>query len=154
MPNVISAEKRSVTYLENRKVIAWMQEVAPYGIFTTDEELRIRSWNQWLAGHSGLPAEAVVGRHLTEVFPEVQARRLDEYLRRALHGEISVLSTALHRYLIPMRATVRDYEPQQMLQTVRIAPLPLGEQIVGTITTIEDVTQRECQAAVLRRQHR
>lgn len=28
MPNVISKERRSVTYLENRKVIEWMESVA------------------------------------------------------------------------------------------------------------------------------
>jgi len=28
MPNVISAEKRCVTYLENRKVFEWMEELA------------------------------------------------------------------------------------------------------------------------------
>ncbi len=28
MPNVISAEKRSVTFLESREVFAWMREVA------------------------------------------------------------------------------------------------------------------------------
>jgi signal transduction histidine kinase len=39
-----------------------------------------------------------------------------------------------------------------MLQTARIAPLLFGDHIVGTIATIEDVTQRESHAAVLRRQ--
>lgn len=133
-------------------MLAWMQQVAPYGIFTTDEELRIRTWNEWLVSHSGLSLAAVAGRRLEELFPDVQARRLDEYLRRALTGEVSVLSTALHKYLLPLPVTVRGYDARQMLQTVRIAPLPLGDRIVGTITTIEDVTQRECQTIVLRRQ--
>jgi signal transduction histidine kinase len=133
-------------------ILAWMQEVAPYGIFTTDSELRIRTWNRWLVSHSGLPAEVVVGRRLVDVFPDIHARRLDEYLQRSLGGEISVLSTALHKYLLPMPVTLRGYDIGHMLQTVRIAPLSLGAEIVGTITTIEDVTQRECQAAVLRRQ--
>jgi signal transduction histidine kinase/CheY-like chemotaxis protein len=39
-----------------------------------------------------------------------------------------------------------------MLQTARIAPFPLGNDVVGTITVIEDVTQREFQASNLRRQ--
>jgi signal transduction histidine kinase len=38
-----------------------------------------------------------------------------------------------------------------MLQTARVAPLLDGEQVVGTITTIEDVTQREHQNLLLRR---
>ena len=133
-------------------MLGWMQDIAPYGLFTTDTELVIRSWNQWLAAHSGLSAEAVVGRRLVEVFPDVQVRKLDAQFARALRGEVSVLSTALHKYLLPLSPAQRSYSVPYMLQTVRIAPLPAGDEIVGTITIIEDVTQRECQALILRRQ--
>ncbi len=133
-------------------MLAWMQAIAPYGIFTTDTQLHIRTWNQWLVTHSGLTADEVIGRRLTEVFPDIRERRLEEHFRRALEGEISVLSTALHRYLLPLRTTVSTGGGQQMLQTVRIAPLMLNEHLVGTIATIEDVTQRESQALTLRRQ--
>jgi signal transduction histidine kinase len=133
-------------------LLAWMQEIAPYGIFTTDCELRIRSWNRWLVSHSGLTAEHVIGRLLTDLFPEVHSRRLDEHFRRALRGEVSMLSTALHKHLLPFEPPATDVEVPHMLQTVRVAPLPAGDQIVGTITIIEDVTQRECQALLLQRQ--
>jgi PAS domain S-box-containing protein len=134
-------------------MLSWVQAIAPYGIFTTDTGLRIRSWNQWLVTHSGLRLEQVAGRSLTELFPEVRERRLDEHFRRALEGEISVLSTALHKYLLPLRSTIRTTTGgTEMLQTARIAPLVFEGQTVGTIATIEDVTQRESQALVLRRQ--
>lgn len=138
--------------IQQDAILTWMQEVAPYGIFTTDADLRIRTWNRWLVNHSGLGTNEVVGRLLVEVFPDIHARRLDDYLRHALAGEISVLSTALHKHLLPMPVKLRGYDVAQMLQTVRIAPLTREKEIVGTITTIEDVTQRECQASVLRRQ--
>jgi signal transduction histidine kinase len=134
-------------------MLGWMEDIAPYGLFTTDGDLVIRSWNHWLAAHSRLPAEAVIGRPLVEVFPDILARKLDEPFTRALRGEISVLSTALHKYLLPLPTAVQYYNVPWMLQTVRIAPLPAGEEIVGTITIIEDVTQRECHALILRRQH-
>jgi PAS domain S-box-containing protein len=133
-------------------MLSWVQAIAPFGIFTTDTELNIRSWNQWLVTHTGLSPEDVIGRPLTDVYPDVSERRLDEHFRRALDGEISVLSTALHRYLLPLRSTMRTSSGTQMLQTARIAPLVFGNQTVGTIATIEDVTQRESQALILRRQ--
>lgn len=133
-------------------LLGWMQAIAPYGIFTTDAELRIQSWNQWLAQHSGLPAEKVVGQSLFQVFPNAHTRRFEEHFRRALAGEISMLSTGLHKYLLPLPVASGDFDVPYMLQTVRIAPLPAGELVVGTITIIEDVTQRECQAAILHRQ--
>lgn len=139
-------------FSSNAAMAAWMQEIAPFGIFTTDGELRIRNWNEWLVTHSGLAAEAVLGQRLIEVFPELEARHLYDRFSRALAGEISVLSTALHQYLLPMRVTVPDTGLPFMLQTARIAPLPDEGGIVGTITIIEDVTQREHQAGILHRQ--
>jgi PAS domain S-box-containing protein len=133
-------------------LLGWMQEIAPFGIFTTDAELRIRTWNHWLATHSGRTPDQVIGRLLTEVYPDVQQRRLDEHFQRALKGEISVLSTALHKYLLQLPTASDELGARYMLQTVRIAPLPAGDLIVGTITIIEDVTQRERHAMRLQRQ--
>jgi len=133
-------------------MLEWLQDIAPYGIFTTDAELVIRSWNQWLVVHSGLAADAVIGRSLLQVFPELEARRVHEHFHRALRGEVSVLSTALHKYLLPLPSVAREFGLQRMLQTARVAPLAIGERIVGTVSIIEDVTQRECQAALVRRQ--
>jgi signal transduction histidine kinase len=133
-------------------MLSWVRDIAPYGILTTDSDLVIRDWNQWLVTHSGLAREAVIGRPLLTVFPEIAERGLDEHFARALRGEVAVLSTSLHRHLLPLPSASRDYPIGHMLQTARIAPLPAGDQIVGTVTIIEDVTQRECQAMILRRQ--
>lgn len=130
----------------------WVQDVAPFGIFTTDADLVIRSWNQWLATHSGLAASQIVGRPLLEAYPELRSRGVDERYRQALQGEVSFLSTALHRYLLPFPAVDRDFAAPHMLQSARIAPLALGGGQSGTVTIIEDVTQREYQAQVLLRQ--
>jgi PAS domain S-box-containing protein len=130
----------------------WVQDIAPYGIFTTDADLKITSWNQWLVTHSGFAMDEVLGRKLVEVYPEIEARHLSERFSRALAGEISVLSTALHKHLLPLPVTVPDTGLSHMLQTVRIAPLSQRGAIVGTITIIEDVTQREFQASILYRQ--
>jgi PAS domain S-box-containing protein len=139
-------------HAQKAAMLAWMEAIAPYGIFTTDNELAVRSWNQWMVTHSGLSADAVIGRRLPELFPELVERGLDEQFRRALGGETCVLSAALHKYLLPFRTTVRSGHATQMLQTARITPLVFGELTVGTIVTIEDVTQRENQSFILRKQ--
>lgn len=135
-----------------KAMLGWMEEIAPYGIFTTDPTLKIRSWNRWMVAHSGKSAESVIGRPLVEVYPDTAARRLDEHFHRALNGQIAVLSTALHKYLLPLPPVSREFGVPFMLQTARIAPLETKTAIVGTITILEDVTQRECQALILRRQ--
>ncbi len=135
-------------------VFGWIQEVAPHGVFTTDADLVVRSWNQWLAVHSGRSTESVVGRKLLDVFPELAQRKLDECYRRALLGEVSVLSSALHKYLLAFAPAVRTFNAPFMLQTARIAPLPAGGEIVGTVTIVEDVTQRVYQERIVRRQQK
>lgn len=130
----------------------WLLEIVPYGIFTTDREFRLTSWNRWMANHSGRPASEVVGRRLTELYPALVERRLQRRYESALDGEVSLLSAALHRYLLPLPATVPESGLKHMLQTVQIAPLPDQAGVAGTITIIEDVSQREFHAGILRRQ--
>lgn len=149
--SVVLGELTAARTTRREAMLGWM-EVAPYGIFTTDTELRIRSWNRWLYSHSGLAEADVIGRSLLELFPEIAARGVQVHFDHALHGEIAVLSTALHKYLLPLPPATRDFDIPHMLQTVRIAPLPGDGEIVGTIAFLEDVTQRECQALILRRQ--
>ena len=133
--------------------VEWIDRFAPYGVIATDRELRVQRWNQWMQTNSGMRADSVLGRRLTEIFPDLIERRLIGQLERALNGEVSVLSTALHGHLLPLPPPSRDWGFRWMRQTARIAPLLIGRTVQGTIIVIEDVTHREWQADILRRQH-
>ncbi|MGV3773533.1 MAG: ATP-binding protein [Verrucomicrobiales bacterium] len=139
--------------LQNSAILSWMDEFSPYGIITTDLSFRVQIWNRWMAEKSGLKAADVVGLNLLDLFPSIQSRRLGSRFERAIQGEVSVLSTALHGYLIPMASTVPEAGFMHMQQTARIGPLTAKHDALGTIIVIEDVTQREFQAATLRKQH-
>lgn len=145
-------ETRQPVFASHQETASWTQEVVPYGIFTTDRDLRLVTWNAWLASHSGRAAAEVVGKLLTDLYPEIEDRRLRDRYRRALAGEVSVLSAALHKHLLPFPPTIAGSELPHMLQTARVAPWREGSEIIGTLTIIEDVTQREFQAAILNRQ--
>lgn len=148
---VVPDEPKAGAACRNAALLHWMQQLAPHGVFTTDNELRIQTWNHWLESHSGLTEEAVKGKLLVEVFPELVTRKLAEQFHRALEGQVSVLATALHGYLLPFAATVRESGFPFMQQNARIGPLLLNRTVCGTITTIEDVTQREVQASITRK---
>ncbi len=152
-PDIASAVPRTVLEEHQAAMLSWMQEIAPYGILTTDNELKVQSWNEWLETYSGLAAPMVKGRALLDLFPDIRERKLDEHFRRALAGEVIVLSATFHSYLLPLPSPVREPGVTHMQQTVRIAPLSLHGRVRGTITIIEDVTQRQVQAAALARQH-
>jgi len=104
--------------------------------------------------HSALRFEEVVGKDLFTLFPDLHERKLFSHFERALSGQATVLSTALHRYLLPLPSPFREAGLEHMLQTARIAPLFSDTNVCGIVVFIEDVTQRECQATALARQHR
>jgi len=122
-------------------MLRWMKDHGAQGIVTTDDELRICSWNRWLEVHTGKVTEAMIGQNLLDAYPELADRKLDVYYQRALEGQSSVLSQKLHRYLLEMPSTEAD-DIEPMYQSVRISPLLENGIVVGTVTVIEDVTER------------
>src|SRR5215471_12446435 len=135
----------------NRAMLHWLNEHGAQGIITTDVALRICGWSRWLEVHTGQTAEALAGRNLFEAFPELVERKLDYYYRRALEGQSLVLSQKLHEFLLQLPSSRPDDAPP-MSQSVRISPLVEQGTIIGTLTVIEDVTERVNRERELQRQ--
>jgi PAS domain S-box-containing protein len=133
-------------------VLHWMHDLAAQGIVTTDGELNIVEWNHWMEEHTGKRADDVIGKNLLELFPELTERRLDRNYKWALEGQVRVLSQALHGYLIAMPAVSGEHGYAKMQQAVRISPLNPEGRIIGTLTIIEDVTERVAREAELQAQ--
>src|SRR5688572_25465255 len=112
----------------------------------------VRTWNPWLAAQTGIAAAEAIGKPLLELYPSLAARGLDEYYRNALNGEVHVLSERLHKFLLPIARSLQSIGVSEMAQSARIAPLSVGAEVVGTITVIEDVTERVVSERELRNQ--
>jgi PAS domain S-box-containing protein len=146
------AETSSKETLLNAAVLHWMHDLAAQGIVTTDSELRVVEWNHWMEEHTGKRANDVIGRSLLDVFPELTERRLDRHYKWALEGQVRVLSQALHGYLIAMSPMSGEHGYEQMQQAMRISPLRHEGKVIGTLTIIEDVTERVAREAELQAQ--
>ncbi len=120
----------------------WLDALADQGVFTTDPNLNIISWNHWLEIHSGLSASETIGRNLFEVYPTLVKKGIERFYRQALNGQVVMLSQRLHRYLLPMSTSAVQHQLSYMQQSARIGPLISESKIVGTITVIHDVTER------------
>jgi len=129
-------------------MLRWFDQHAAQGLLTTDSDLAIRTWNQWLVNATDLTAESVIGRPLFEVLPSLLERGLEAHYRDALNGEVKVLSHTLNRHVLPCRRADGSLMPQ----SGRIAPLMDGAIVVGTITVIEDVSERVGAEKLLRAQ--
>ena len=125
----------------NAAVVGWMRELAPQGIMLTDTDLNVVAWNRWLEERSGMRAKEVVGRNLLDLYPDLRSRGLDASYRDAIAGQVRLLSQRFHGYLLPMPSPeFKEYA--QMQQTARISPLSQDGKVVGTITILDDVTER------------
>jgi PAS domain S-box-containing protein len=134
--------------LLNAAVLRWMDTLAQQGIFTTDRDLVIRSWNRWLEENTGHRAADLIGRPLFDAIPALEARGFAVYYESALAGQLKVLAHGLHRFIVP----VIDAEQRDVRQSGRITPLEVDGRVVGTITVIEDVTERVMNERELRTQ--
>lgn len=113
------------------------------GIFTTDSNLLITSWDNWLSRTTGISGEAAKGRHLISLIPEIQSRGHLGRFRQVLDiGVVEVLAPSFHRYLIPCPPQGGSRYFDRMQQRVTIAPLREDDRIMGTLVTLEDVTTR------------
>jgi PAS domain S-box-containing protein len=128
-------------------IAQWLNNLATYGVFTTDSALVVTSWNRWLERVTGCTASNVVGRDLSTAIPAFSERGLDRYYRAALVGEASVLSHRFHGHLLRVITASGD-----MPQSARIEPLIDDAGVIGTITVIEDVSERVNSESELRRQ--
>jgi signal transduction histidine kinase/ActR/RegA family two-component response regulator len=131
-------------------LIGELDMVGDWGVLTTDAGLLITGWNRWLERHLGRPAEAFLGKPLFDVFPNLLARRLDHYYQQALGGQTVLLSQRLHKYLLPLPPPVATERFEFMQQTARILPLVDAAAVCGTVTLVEDVTERVAYESELR----
>ena len=132
--------------------LRWLDEFSNQGIVTTDTSLRIQTWNHWLQKHTGRPSTDAVGQPLFEICPEIVERGFERYYRAVLDGAIGVLAQPFHRYLIEIPVKMDAQTVAPMPQSCRIAPLIAEGKIVGTITVIDDVTDRVRSEGEMRRQ--
>ena len=146
------SDSSSKETLHNAAVLHWMHDLAAQGIVTTDSELNVVEWNHWMEEHTGKRTDDVIGKNLLQLFPELTERRLDRHYKWALEGQVRVLSQALHSYLIAMPAVSGEHGHAQMQQAVRISPLTHEGRVIGTLTIIEDVTERVAREAELQAQ--
>jgi PAS domain-containing protein len=125
-----------------KAVLVWINELDVSGLIITDRDLKILCWNRWMEEHTGKTSEEAAWRPLLEVFPDIAARGRDLFFQMALKGQPSVLSYGIHHHLIPIPAGAGQGEDGLMPQAARIYPLKDGDRVIGTLTRIEDVTDR------------
>jgi PAS domain S-box-containing protein len=132
------------------ELVDQLDAVGDWGLLVTDANFVITGWNRWLERHAGLPADAVRGRALFDVFPELLIRKLDRYYHQVLGGQVVILSQRFHKYVLPLAPPSTGSRFDRMQQACRVVPLVNDGAVNGTVTVIEDVTERVAYETELR----
>ena len=98
-------------------ILQGLAQLTNWGILTTDEHLTVTGWNHWLEVNSGRPATEAIGRPLSEIYPDLESRRILPFFRQALDGRVVLLSQLLHRYLFAMPSTIVFAVPRETLDS-------------------------------------
>ena len=130
----------------------WLSHETQRGVFVTNPQFKLVIWNQWMEMHSGRLSSEVIGCSLFDLYPEAATRGIREYYEGAVEGSVTVLSHAFHRFLIALPPTNPELAATEMPQTAHIGPLSLDGAVVGTITIIDDVSERLGTEIALRQQ--
>lgn len=118
-----------------------MSPLGDVGVATTDRQLVVRSWDEWLVAATSIPREEAVGRHLSTLVPAFDERDLRARFDATLEsGVVQVFSSTLHGPLFPCAPRFRSRHFPLMQQRVTIGPLTEGERITGLVLSVQDIT--------------
>jgi PAS domain S-box-containing protein len=136
------SEVRPVFPAEFQSALPELVDTLEVGVVVLDEDLVVRGWNRWMESASGEPTTSVIGRNITDVFPNLRPVFVDA-IRGALEGKPTMLSQSLHRYSLELPAPPGRDGFEQMQQTTRIAPLVSEDTGArGAVLFVHDVTER------------
>jgi diguanylate cyclase (GGDEF)-like protein len=126
-----------------------------FGIFVLDRDMNVVMWNRFMQDHSGLAPEAVIGRPIFDMFPELPRAWLVRKVESVFQlGSFAFSSWEQRPWLFrfdhdrPITGGV-DY----MQQDCTFMPLMRGREVIAVCITISDVThvsimQREREEAL------
>jgi len=131
-------------------------DASEVGIAVLDHEGAVVEWNAWLAEAAGVPAEAACGRRLVDIFPEIAGSRLAVAVEEAVRLRLSsLLSSSLHKRLLPLTKPGRGGAPEPMKQIVILKPLAEADGAKRhCLLQVTDTTAAAAREQVLRQQAR
>ncbi|MBT3384465.1 MAG: PAS domain-containing protein [Prolixibacteraceae bacterium] len=110
----------------------------PIGMFVLREDFVILFWNQCIADWSGISQEAIVGDVIFDKFPDLNKPKYTSRIKMIFEGGApTILSSQLHRYIIPCLLPDESYRFQHT--TVTSIPANDGKTNYA-LFAIEDVT--------------
>jgi len=109
------------------KIFVWEKiwDAVKLGLILIDGEGKVLRWNDWVAEHSGIPAEFALNHSLESLFPDGLTAPFKTAIKNALSHKLPIiLSNALHRSPLPIYPLpITRHEQKRMQQSITITPI-------------------------------
>lgn len=117
-------------------------EVVNFGVIVFDHAQRIVLWNEWMARHSSLPGNAVLGKTFREIFSNSQNSRVHIAIQTALVDNLpSFLSQALNGAPFALFGSQADaLKNERIQQSIQVLPIRDKEKSNHCLLQIMDVS--------------
>jgi diguanylate cyclase (GGDEF)-like protein len=115
-----------------------------FGLVVLDREIKIQHWNRWMAMHSGIPSNKIIGEPLFDFFPHLNTPGFNKNCKAVLSfGNFAFFSQKLHRFLFPFKPDSSfGYRFDLMQQSCTMGPLRSEtNSISGIFLIVQDVTE-------------
>jgi PAS domain S-box-containing protein len=120
---------------ETDQFAAEILDNAGEGIVVYDRDFRYRLWNRFMEDLTGIPAEDIIGKDASTLFPHLREQGVDELVRQAMEGQ----TVAPHdiEYRLP------GSQRSGWVSAVYRPHYDATGNIVGAIGLIRDITERK-----------
>ena len=124
------------------------------GAIVLDNDSHVVLWNSWMARHTGLAAERVLGQPFFAVFPELAGKRVASAITQALRDNFpALLSHSLNKAPFPLFANpLAATRGERMQQAVAITPIAVDAGARHCLVQVTDVSLAVGRETLLREQ--
>lgn len=116
------------------------------GIFAYDNKMVFTAWNKAMETMTGVPANKVIGKKATELFPHIVGTPIQKLYERALAGEYIHIQEQEFTYLTTKEKGYYEGNWSPVISSTG--------QIIGGLTFVRDITLKKHSEAKLREQER
>ena len=116
------------------------------GLVVLDKDLKVQKWNRWMALHSEVPTDKIIGSSIFDFYPHLETPSFLRNCKSVLKfGNFSFFSQKLHKYFFPFKPenVGVDLDFEYMQQNCAMGPIRDEENgsIEHLFITVQDVTE-------------
>lgn len=135
------------TLRETEALLKSLFDSAPLGLGMWDRDARFLRLNQSLADINGMPIDAHIGKHPSEILPEIKdIHNVEHFMRQIMESGEAAMNVEIYGSTPADPETVRVWREH-------FYPIRLEDEVIGLGAIVEDITELKQAQESLRQTH-